>query len=357
MKLTMLYTNRNITTLTVSLLLGLLATSCGFDDGDKPTVAEDMEVRVAFRMSFAEDATRAANDGWDDYDPQDSGSAYENAINTEELQVCVCDGQGNIIGNVENIVAINTSASESYTDYTITGTWANAKQLLEKAKKIMVLANCGKEPVNASNIATLAFKRSDTANFIPMWGVTSISTPLQLGKQNSIGNINLLRAMAKIRVRLEDGMQQRGYALGNISLDNYNDRGYCLPKTYADVDATNLIRFDNSLNAYASWQNTISLTGTATQSLTVYVPEYDVIGASDERKPTVNVQLMREGHEEGSYSLQFCNYVEGEPIESSEHNIQRNHFYDYTVYKNDDRLNITLNVREWNKRQQDLIIM
>ena len=190
-----------------------------------------------------------------------------------------------------------------------------------------------------------------------MWGVCSIASPLQMGKQNNIGTIDLLRSMAKLKVRLEDGMLERGYALGDISLSNYNERGYCLPKTYGSVDRTSLIRFDGSLNALASWKNNIQFTGNTTESLTLYIPEYDVRNAAEERKPTVNVLLTRNGKEEGTYKVRFCHYVDGEPQDGSEFDIQRNHFYDYTVGKNSDLLNISLHVREWNKRQQDLIIM
>lgn len=353
----MLKTNRNLNALTVSLLFGLLATSCGFDDGDRTLPDNDRAVRVAFRMSFAGDATRAANDGWDDYDPQDPGSQYENAINAGELQVCICDNDGRIIANVDNIVVTNTAADNQSPDYSITGTWQNAAERIGEAKKIMVFANCGPTAINADNVEQLAFERSATTNFIPMWGVASISAPLVTGKQNSIGTIDLLRSMAKVKVRLEDGMQERGYALGNISLSNYNERGYCLPKTYNTVDRTNLIRFEGSLNALASWKNNIQFTDNSTESLTLYIPEYDVKNATVERKPTVNVQLLRRGKEEGTYKLQFCNYNDGVPVEKSEFNIQRNHFYDYTVHKTNDALGISLHVREWNMRQQDLIIM
>ena len=38
------------------------------------------------------------------------------------------------------------------------------------------------------------------------------------------------------------------------------------------------------------------------------------------------------------------------------YNIQRNHYYEYTVNK-DDRLNVTLKVQKWNVRNHSEIIM
>ena len=134
----MLRINRYKSTLTVSLMFCLLSTmSCGFDDGYDNEDQNDDAVRVAFRMSYANGNTRAANEGWDDYDPKDDGTAYENAINTEQLQIKVCDENGTIIGDVENVIAIN-NGTDTNPEYSITGTWENAADKLSKAKKIMV---------------------------------------------------------------------------------------------------------------------------------------------------------------------------------------------------------------------------
>ena len=67
---------------------------------------------------------------------------------------------------------------------------------------------------------------------------------------------------------------------------------------------------------------------------------------------------MRDGEEEGNYTLHFCNYTpEGAPDAASTYNIQRNHYYEYTVGRTDDQVKIVLNVKEWNLRQHDEIIM
>ena len=134
----MLRINRYKSTLTVSLLFCLLSTmSCGFDDGYEDNC--DEVVRVAFKMSFADSNTRAVNEGWGDYNPTDPGVAYENAINPDQLQIKVCDVSGNIIADVENVIAIK---GETDGNYTITGTWEDAADKLTEANKIMVFANC-----------------------------------------------------------------------------------------------------------------------------------------------------------------------------------------------------------------------
>lgn len=354
----MLRINRYKSTLTVSLMFCLLSTmSCGFDDGYDNEDQNDDAVRVAFRMSYANGNTRAANEGWDDYDPKDDGTAYENAINTEQLQIKVCDENGTIIGDVENVIAIN-NGTDTNPEYSITGTWENAADKLSKAKKIMVFANCGTSIVTSGNIQNLAFASSATTQYIPMWGVTTLTNELVVGKSNNLGTIYLLRSLAKVKVKLADGMKSRKYSLGAMQLNNYNTSGYTLPLTYNTVASTAAIRFGNSLHANSSWAQSIVMTGDGDESIMLYIPEYDNINAAADRKATISLQLMRDGEEEGNYTLHFCNYTpEGAPDAASTYNIQRNHYYEYTVGRTDDQVKIVLNVKEWNLRQHDEIIM
>ena len=354
----MLRINRYKSTLTVSLMFCLLSTmSCGFDDGYDNEDQNDDAVRVAFRMSYANGNTRAANEGWDDYDPKDDGTAYENAINTEQLQIKVCDENGTIIGDVENVIAIN-NGTDTNPDYSITGTWENAADKLSKAKKIMVFANCGTSIVTPGNIQNLAFTRASTTQYIPMWGVTTLTNELVVGKSNNLGTIDLLRSLAKVKVKLADGMKSRKYSLGAMQLNNYNTAGYTLPLTYNTVARTAAIRFGNSLHANSSWAQSITMTNNGDESIMLYIPEYDNINAATDRKATISLQLMRDGEEEGNYTLHFCNYTpEGAPDAASTYNIQRNHYYEYTVGRTDDQVKIVLNVKEWNLRQHDEIIM
>lgn len=354
----MLRINRYKSTLTVSLMFCLLSTmSCGFDDGYDNEDQNDNAVMVAFRMSYANGNTRAANEGWDDYDPKDDGTAYENAINTEQLQIKVCDENGTIIGDVDNVIAIN-NGTDTNPDYSITGTWENAADKLSKAKKIMVFANCGTSIVTPGNIQNLAFTRASTTQYIPMWGVTTLTNELVVGKSNNLGTIDMLRSLAKVKVRLADGMKARNYSLGALQLNNYNTSGYTLPLTYNTAASTAAIRFGNSLHANSSWAQSIAMTGDGDESIMLYIPEYDNINAATDRKATISLQLMRDGEEEGNYTLHFCNYTaEGAPDAASTYNIQRNHYYEYTVGRTDDQVKIVLNVKKWNLRQHDEIIM
>ena len=351
----MLRINRYKSTLTVSLLFCLLSTmSCGFDDGYEDNC--DEVVRVAFKMSFADSNTRAVNEGWSDYAPTAPGVAYENAINPDQLQIKICNANGKIIADVDNVIAIK---SETDGNYTITGTWEDAADKLTEANKIMVFANCGTSTVTQGNIASLAFNRDDTKQYIPMWGVTTLTKTLEIGKSNDLGTIYLLRSLAKVKVKMKEGMKASGYSLGEITFNNYNTQGYTLPATYNTASDTKQIFFNNSLRPFSSWATAIDMTNTGNsdeESIMLYIPEYDNINAATDKKATITLNLKCEGKDDGTYTLQFCNYTDGAPDPATLYNIQRNHYYEYTVYK-DDGVKISLTVKQWNKRTHSDIIM
>ena len=191
-----------------------------------------------------------------------------------------------------------------------------------------------------------------------MWGVTTLTKDLVVGKQNNLGTIDLLRSLAKVKVKMADGMKARGYALGSITFNNYNTEGYTLPLTYNTSMNTKEILFSGSLNAKPSWSQSVTMTNTTTdeESIMLYIPEYDNKGAAADKKASITLNLKCDGTDDGTYTLQFCNYVDGVADPSTLYNIQRNHYYEYTVNK-DDRLNVTLKVLKWNKRTHSEIIM
>lgn len=186
-----------------------------------------------------------------------------------------------------------------------------------------------------------------------MWGVVAIPATLTLGKQNQLPNIQMLRAMAKVSVSLRKDMTDYGYAIGSMTVNNYNTRGYCVPNTFNKVNNTSEVRFANSLNVLASYADEIALSTTAP----LYLPEYDNSGANP---TTITVNLNRNGTLEGTYTLEFRNYdTDGKPT-GTPYPIQRNHYYQYLIYKETGKIIVTLHVRKWNRRiypENDGIIM
>lgn len=328
-------------------LLCVAMTACSDDDGVDAIAKND--VRVAFTMMVADaTSTRAANEGWDEYGPKEPGIDDENMINTDDLRIAICDGMGNIIGDVETIT-VTPMSDPSGTKYAITGVWKNAKDDIARAKKIMIVANS-----NAAKLSTIALPDlkynidTETRKCIPMWGVASLPA-LTLGTQTDMTEqIYLLRAMAKVRVVMRSDMASKGYSIGSMHINNYNTQGYCLPKNYNSANKTQDIRFDNSLNVIDSREASIGLAdGKAT-----YIPEYD--NTSTGATPsTITVDLNRNGKHEGTYTLEFRNYdTAGKPT-GTPYDILRNHYYTFLIYKEGEKIIVSLHVRKWNKRVYD----
>lgn len=334
----------------VIMLCMVMAACSDSDDDDVGT--ED--VSVAFTLTVADaTSTRADNDGWDDYSPAQDGILNENMVNTDDIIIAIYDDKGNKVDNVEDLRVTKISdASGTGTMYAITGVWRNAKPNVERAKRLMVMANCNTSVW--SDPSTLTYDLlPEERKYIPMWGVVKIPATLTLGKQNKLHNIRMLRAMAKVSVKLRDDMTDYGYAIGSMTVNNYNTKGYCVPKTFNEVDNTSDVRFANSLNVFDSHADKIALPTTAP----LYLPEYDNSGTNP---TTITVKLNRNGKLEGTYTLYFRNYdSDGKPTGPT-YPIQRNHYYQYLIYKETGKIIVTLHVRKWNRRiypENDGIIM
>lgn len=333
------------------IMLCMMMAACS-DSDDDAVGTED--VSVAFTLTVADaTSTRAENDGWDDYSPGQDGILNENMVNTDDIIIAIYDDKGNKVDIVEDLRVTKISdASGTGTMYAITGVWRNAKPNVERAKRLMVMANCNTSVW--SDPSTLTYDLlPEERKYIPMWGVVKIPAALTLGKQNKLHNIRMLRAMAKVSVKLRDDMTAYGYAIGSMTVNNYNTKGFCVPKTFNEVDNTSDVRFANSLNVLDSHADKIALPITAP----LYLPEYDNSGTNP---TTITVNLNRNGKLEGTYTLYFRNYdSDGKPTGPT-YPIQRNHYYQYLIYKETGKIIVTLHVRKWNRRiypENDGIIM
>lgn len=333
------------------IMLCMVMAACS-DSDDDAVGTED--VSVAFTLTVADaTSTRADNDGWDDYSPGQDGILNENMVNTDDIIIAIYDDKGNKVDIVEDLRVTKISdASGTGTMYAITGVWRNAKPNVERAKRLMVMANCNTSVWGDPSTLTYDLLPEER-KYIPMWGVVKIPATLTLGKQNKLHNIRMLRAMAKVSVKLRDDMTDYGYAIGSMTVNNYNTKGYCVPKTFNEVDNTSDVRFANSLNVLDSHADKIELPTTAP----LYLPEYDNSGTNP---ATITVNLNRNGKLEGTYTLYFRNYdSDGKPTGPT-YPIQRNHYYQYLIYKETGKIIVTLHVRKWNRRiypENDGIIM
>lgn len=339
----------------VAYIVMVVMVMAACSDSDDDAVGMN-DVSVAFTLTVADAATTRGgeNEGWDNYNPGQDGILNENLINTNDVVIAIYDGEGNKVDDVEDlrVTKISDTSGGTGTMYAITGVWRNAKQNVEKAKRVMVMANCNTSAWKDPSTLTYDLNHG-SRKYIPMWGVVKIPATLTLGKQNKLDNIKMLRAMAKVSVKLRTDMADFGYTISSMTVNNYNTRGYCAPKTFNEVNNTSEVRFAKSLNVLESHADNIALSTTAP----LYLPEYDNSGANP---TTITVNLNRNGTLEGTYTLEFRNYdTDGKPT-GTPYPIQRNHYYQYLIYKETGKTIVTLHVRKWNRRiypENDGIIM
>ena len=339
----------------VAYIIMVVMVMAACSDSDDDAVGMN-DVSVAFTLTVADAATTRGgeNEGWDNYNPGQDGILDENLINTNDVVIAIYDDKGNKVDHVEDlrVTKISDTSGGTGTMYAITGVWRNAKPNVEKAKRVMVMANCNVSAWSDPSKLTYDLLPGER-KYIPMWGVAKIPATLTLGKQNKLDNINMLRAMAKVSVSLRTDMADYGYSIASMTVNNYNTKGYCAPKTFNKVDNTSEVRFSNSLNVLESHADNIDLSTTAP----LYLPEYDNSGANP---TTITVNLDRNGTHEGTYTLEFRQYgSDGKPT-GTPYPIQRNHYYDYWIYKETGKIIVTLHVRKWNRRiypENDGIIM
>ena len=104
-----------------------------------------------------------------------------------------------------------------------------------------------------------------------MWGVKKVAFTLAAGKLQDFSDIDLLRAVAKVKVNLSNDMKKNGWSIYSMQLINYNDKGYCMPEKYAECEQTASLTHEEFENFLVSKQ-TVGIT--MTDDVPIYLPEY-----------------------------------------------------------------------------------
>lgn len=328
------------------------------DDGpDALSLQDGSTAQVAFTLKLdkAQPATRATTWG-DDYDRQ-PGEGYENRI--DQLQV-VLYSKDNAAYPLHNLWQETSATQEGGQDtYTFVGSidTNDADSPRAGTYKIMVFANCPDidEGTDVGNLAyTYTYKGESTAPAIPMWGVTTAELTLAPGERQTLaGGIDLLRAVAKVEVLLQDNDDTKGFSLKGVTLSTANTQGYCLPAGYAAVEHTKELDREDGNTNYTFHPYTSNATATKVAftedngTYTLYLPEYD--NGTGNTLATLAVTVADEDNQPETYTIEFKNYTNGQPTGDA-YNIVRNHLYRYTITKIDNgQLTVQYRVLPWEK--------
>ena len=351
--------------------LGCIAlVSC--DQGD--TGAENTEAHITLTLCLkgtdTDNYTRTGQSGGkqiasrsEDDETDEPGTEMENSIDLSRFHVVFYQANQQMAGILQNMVLVHLGGNI----YRLTGSLPVSNKVLvgnHFEGKMVVYANfdMSEEDLQKSYsdgaIAQKSFGYEANPKYLPMWGVKKVSFTLTAGKRQDFSDIDLLRAVAKVRVSLSSKMKSDGWSIYSMQLFNYNNKGNCMPKKYAECEQTASLTHEDFENFYDSKQ-----TGgiTMTENVPIYLPEYQNTEKNEADRCVIKLKLkLNENVEnnEKEYTLRFIDYTDSGAEGTTINDIVRDHYYTFEVYKGSNGQNLVkLTVRKWNVREHEEIVM
>lgn len=355
--------------------LGCIAlVSC--DQGD--TGAEDTEAHITLTLCLkgtdTDNNTRIGQSGGkqiasrgEEGETEYPGTKMENSIDFSRFHVVFYQTNQQMAGILQNMVLIH----EGGNIYRLTGSLPVSNKVLvgnHFEGKMVVYANFDmseadlQKDYNHTDIAQMSFNYEANPKYLPMWGVEKVNFTLAAGKRQDFPDIDLLRAVAKVKVNLSSEMKNNEWSIHSMQLFNYNNKGYCMPDKYTDCERTASLKHEELEHFFNSRLNSGI---TMTDDVPIYLPEYQNKGKEDADKCVIKLKLNYKGNverddsgNEKEYTLRFIDYTDKGTEGTTTNDIVRDHYYIFEVYKGSNGQNLVkLTVRKWNVRDHEEIVM
>ena len=355
--------------------LGCIAlVSC--DQGD--TGAENTEAHITLTLCLkgtdTDNNTRIGQSGGkqiasrsEDDETDEPGTEMENSIDFSRFHVVFYDANHRMAGILQNMVLIHVGGSI----YRLTGSLPVSNKVLvgnHFVGKMVVYANFNMSSddllkgYNDEIIAQKAFDYEANPEYLPMWGVKKVDFTLAAGKCQDFSDIDLLRAVAKVKVNLSNDMKNNGWSIYSMQLFNYNNKGYCMPGKYAECEQPASLTHE-AFEHFLDSKQTVGIT--MKDNVPIYLPEYQNNGKEDANKCVIKLKLASNGKveldtsgNEKEYTLRFIDYTDQGTEGTTTNDIVRDHYYTFEVYKGSNGQNLVkLTVRKWNVRDHEEIVM
>ena len=355
--------------------LGCIAlVSCDQGDTESENAEAHITLTLCLKGTDTDNNTRIGQSGGkqiasrgEEDEPKDPGTEMENSIDFSRFHVVFYDANHRMAGILQNMVLIH----EGGNIYRLTGSLPVSNKVLvgnHFVGKMVVYANFDmtsddlKKGYNDEIIAQKAFDYEANPKYLPMWGVQKVDFTLAAGKRQDFSDIDLLRAVAKVKVNLSNDMKKNGWSIHSMQLFNYNNRGYCMPEKYAECEQTASLTHEEFSHFYDTKQ---SGGITMKDNVPIYLPEYQNTGRNDADKCVIKLKLNYKGNverddsgKEKEYTLRFIDYTDQGTEGTTTNDIVRDHYYIFEVYKGSNGQNLVkLTVRKWNVRDHEEIVM
>lgn len=355
--------------------LGCIAlVSCDQGDTESENAEAHITLTLCLKGTDTDNYTRigqpggkqlASRSGGDETD--EPGTEMENSIDLSRFHVVFYQTNQQMAGILQNMVLVHLGGNI----YRLTGSLPVSNKVLvgnHFEGKMVVYANFDmseedlQKGYNDEAIAQKSFGYEANPKYLPMWGVKKVSFTLTAGKRQDFSDIDLLRAVAKVKVNLSDEMKNNGWSIYSMKLINYNNEGYCMPSKYAECEQTASLTHEEFEHFYES-KKTEPIT--MTDNVPIYLPEYKNTGRNDADKCVIKLKLERNGNvylddsgKEKEYTLRFIDYTDKGGEGTTVNDIVRDHYYTFEVYRGTNGQNLVkLTVRKWNVLEHEDIVM
>lgn len=393
-----------------AILLTTALFSCSSDDdrleapgGD----AAEVYVSVTLAMNKGE-ATRASASPSD----MEKGQSYDDAIEYGDVELYVFDKDNKFVEKVAIFIAgpnvwqgsLSNISQEAVKngDYFHIMALCNHKGALKTTytptegvtldEFIQRLSFTGYTSEFTQNLIS-----SSSATCIPMWGIKSIQFSPS-GTMTDVGTIDILRALAKVRIALGGEAKTKNFQLKGASLNVANANGYLAAQAHDGSQQAYITETRSGGNGYTTNWNYVEngttnkedfngnndqtdrqdgiiypsiFLGTSTISeglnfskvtengneyYVIYIPEYnhfDDGGEVVQTPATIELTIADEvgnsvkDSKNQNYKLHFADYSNGKSPNAPQWDIIRNDIYDYTITKIEAGLQVELQVAEW----------
>lgn len=303
----------------------------------------------------------------DEDETEDSGTEMENSIDFSKFHVVFYDANHRMAGILQNMVLVHLGGNI----YRLTGSLPVSNKVLvgnHFEGKMVIYANFDmseadlQKDYNDTDIAQKSFDYEANPEYLPMWGVKKVAFTLAAGKRQDFSDIDLLRAVAKVKVNLSNDMKNNGWSIYSMQLFNYNNKGYCMPGKYAECEQTASLTHE-AFEHFLDSKQTVGIT--MKDNVPIYLPEYQNNGKEDANKCVIKLKLASNGKveldtsgNEKEYTLRFIDYTDQGTEGTTTNDIVRDHYYTFEVYKGSNGQNLVkLTVRKWNVRDHEEIVM
>lgn len=349
------FIERLIIRIFAALLPALAVAACSSADGpDRPgeLPAAGETASFVLEVNGENSGSRAPSTPEGGYDP---GAGFENYIDIagNDFRFYFFDSDDKFIGAFDVTEMLPIGGTERSKRYRVDG--RIPAELATRPFKMVALANWGAAtyPQQPATLAELfaeqysftpAKMNLSETNTVPLYGVTNVLSNLHFDAlgHTDIGMIHLLRAYAKIEVRIAE---QCAATLSAVTLTRYNTGGFKVPDGVTlqnhyvhnsyDADYT----AEPSIPAGTPVAENLPLMATADGAFIAYVPEFRNVGVPYAERARFRLRFVGDTEE---YTLDFARY--DKPV-APPMDMLRNVWYRFIVNKIDDEVDVDIHCK------------